>query len=405
VTFWSGADNLVDGDANGVRDVFLHDLLTGETSLVSVASDGTQGNANSFDSAINADGSRVAFWSEADNLVDGDLNGYLDVFLHVIASGETLLISLTSDGMQGDGDSSLPVVSADGRLVGFESDATNLVTGDTNEAHDIFVHELEVAPPSFSISGTVTDGNGDPLSGVEIDCDCGTTATSEADGTYAITGLVTGTYTLTPSFPDFTFTPPSRSVSVPPDAEGQDFTGEAVIYTYEISGQVLDDSANPLAGVLVTTDAGLTTTTDAGGNYAFAGLLEGSYTFTPTLAGYVFSPASRTASLPPDASDQDFTGALVTYAITGTVTDGEGNPLLGVLITAADGYTATTDSEGNYHIEGLLPGTYTVTAALAGYTFEPAARLVTLPPDAAQVDFTAIPEAESIFVWLPILVK
>jgi hypothetical protein len=106
---------------------------------VSVASDGTQGNDDSRCPSISADGRYVAFESEASNLVPGDTNGRGDIFVHDRVTGQTTRVSVASDGTQGNDDSEFPSISADGRYVAFESEASNLVPGDTNDSWDVFV--------------------------------------------------------------------------------------------------------------------------------------------------------------------------------------------------------------------------------------------------------------------------
>ncbi len=139
VVFGSAATNLVDGDTNGTRDVFLHGVATGTTSRVSVGTGGEQGNDLSFQAAISADGNFVAFASSATNLVSGDANSAIDVFLRDLASSVTSRVSLSSLGDEGDADSLSPFLSGDGKYIAFESDAANLVSGDTNAARDVFV--------------------------------------------------------------------------------------------------------------------------------------------------------------------------------------------------------------------------------------------------------------------------
>jgi PKD repeat protein len=143
--FDSSATDLVAEDTNGwALDVFVHDRLTGETELVSVASDGTQGNADSASPAISGDGRYVAFVSDATNLVSGDTNGYRDVFVHDRQTGQTTRVSLSSTGAQGNSWSGWPVsISADGRFVAFVAGASNLVSGDTNDLEDIFVRDRQ----------------------------------------------------------------------------------------------------------------------------------------------------------------------------------------------------------------------------------------------------------------------
>jgi Tol biopolymer transport system component len=151
VAFSSEADNLVEGDTNEEADIFVHDRKTGETSRVSVSSDGMQGNDRSGPGpSISADGHYVAFKSLADNLVAGDTNGFQDIFVHDRVTGETTRVSVASDGTQADNSSAFTAlmckysglsISADGRYVTFNSAANNLVEGDTNEGSGIFVHD------------------------------------------------------------------------------------------------------------------------------------------------------------------------------------------------------------------------------------------------------------------------
>jgi len=144
VAFTSAATNLVPGDANGKEDVFVHDRATGTTERVSVGSSGQEGNADSAYPALSADGRFVAFVSSASNLVEGDANGKIDVFVHDRAAHVTKRISVDSSGVEGNGDCDylMPTaMSADGRFVAFASAATNLAAGDTNAKYDVFVHD------------------------------------------------------------------------------------------------------------------------------------------------------------------------------------------------------------------------------------------------------------------------
>jgi hypothetical protein len=141
VAFWSSASNLVPGDTNGVVDVFVRDRQTGTTQRVSVDSNGLQANGGSYYPSISSDGRYVAFWSIATNLVVADTNGVSDVFLRDRQVGTTERDSVTSAGVQGNDDSYSPAISADGRYVAFYSVATNLVPGDTNGVGDVFVRD------------------------------------------------------------------------------------------------------------------------------------------------------------------------------------------------------------------------------------------------------------------------
>ena len=107
VAFASDASNLVSGDTNGIRDIFVHDRTTGETVRVSVDSAGNEANGASQQMAISGDGGHVAFVSTATNLVAGDTNGYSDVFVHDMDTGVTERVSVDSAGNEANGASSL----------------------------------------------------------------------------------------------------------------------------------------------------------------------------------------------------------------------------------------------------------------------------------------------------------
>jgi len=141
VAFGSFASNLVAGDTNTFVDVFVHDLATGATERASVDSSGSEANYGSFDGVLSSDGRFVAFTSHAWNLVPSDTNGWPDTFVRDRATGITERVSVDSAGVESDGASYGPSISADGRYVAFQSYATNLVAGDTNAVSDIFVHD------------------------------------------------------------------------------------------------------------------------------------------------------------------------------------------------------------------------------------------------------------------------
>jgi Tol biopolymer transport system component len=104
---------------------------------------GAGGNGHSFEPALSAGGRFVAFWSCADNLVPGDTNGFIDVFVRGRQTGTTRRVSIGPGGVQANGRSNSPTISADGRFVAFFSGASNLVPGDTNGSDDIFVRDRQ----------------------------------------------------------------------------------------------------------------------------------------------------------------------------------------------------------------------------------------------------------------------
>jgi Tol biopolymer transport system component len=145
VAFSSWASNLVPNDLNDTSDIFVRDLATGTTTLVSVDSDGVQANGPSFSPSISADGNVVAFRSYATNLVAGDTEGKIDVFVHTISTGVTQRVSQRPSGIGADRDSGEPAISGNGRTVAFSSDANNLVSVRVNVTGlccDIFVHNI-----------------------------------------------------------------------------------------------------------------------------------------------------------------------------------------------------------------------------------------------------------------------
>jgi Tol biopolymer transport system component len=176
VSFTSRAFTLAENDTNSVcdergnptpncLDVFVHDLETGATTLVSVASDGTIGNAESgmdhVPPALSADGRYVAFWSAASNLVPGCRG---DIFIRDRVAGQTTCVSLAWNGAFGNSNSWLPSISADARVIAFDSEATNLVPEpDTNDNTDIFLRIMQTEPSAIGLLRPSVAPSRDPL--------------------------------------------------------------------------------------------------------------------------------------------------------------------------------------------------------------------------------------------------
>jgi Tol biopolymer transport system component len=156
VAFRSFAENLVGGNSNAHSDIFVRDRASGTTECVSVSTGGAQGNDGSWFPCISADARFVAFGSYASNLVAGDTNGFMDTFVHDRVSGTTERVSVDAAGTQGDAVSSIASLSADGRFVAFGSYASNLVPGDTNGAVDVFVRDRQLG----TIERVSVDSNG-----------------------------------------------------------------------------------------------------------------------------------------------------------------------------------------------------------------------------------------------------
>lgn len=185
VVFSSDATNLVPNDTNDDADVFLRDRETGATTRVSVGPAGQQSaggpvlGANSGFPDISADGRFITYYSYANNLVPDDVTDSADVFLHDVATGLTTRLSgglpmlPTAYCLSFE-----PKVSADGGYVVFSSNCTNLVTGDTNDASDIFVSAQDEDGDKLPTYWEVTFG----LSPSQVDGDNGADGDADGDG-------------------------------------------------------------------------------------------------------------------------------------------------------------------------------------------------------------------------------
>ncbi|MEX0785012.1 MAG: dockerin type I domain-containing protein [Dehalococcoidia bacterium] len=164
VVFASEADELVPNDGNGESDVFLRDTVAGTTTRVSVASDGTEGDLESLTPSISANGRFVTFTSRANTLAPDDDEQDLDVFIHDLETGVTELVSQSTEGAHGNfssgGIAAGPArVSADGRYVAFGSFADNLVPSDGNQADDAFIRDRQLGTTErVSVSSFGTQG-------------------------------------------------------------------------------------------------------------------------------------------------------------------------------------------------------------------------------------------------------
>lgn len=161
-TVWdSDATTLVGGDSNASGDVFIRDRSLGTTRRVSVNSNEVQGNSSSQHASISADGRYVVFDSSASNLVPNDSNGQIDAFIRDRRAGTTRIVSVRSNGNQGNGASYEPKIAANGRFVVFTSEASNLVSGDTNAARDVFIRDLVTnTTRRVSLTSAEAQGNG-----------------------------------------------------------------------------------------------------------------------------------------------------------------------------------------------------------------------------------------------------
>lgn len=169
VAFESIASDLVPGDAAGWYDVFLYDRQTGRMERVSVGLRGAEADGASFGASVSADGTMVSFVSDAGNLVARDANADFDVFVRDRTRRRTIQVNVGANGVRANGPSAdftsfgqrLTAISANGRVVAYHSDATNLVPGDTNGATDVFVRDLAAGRTErVSVAGRNTQARG-----------------------------------------------------------------------------------------------------------------------------------------------------------------------------------------------------------------------------------------------------
>lgn len=176
VAFSSLASNLVPSDSNSAPDVFVHDTLTGQTILVSPLGGGGPANGGSYSPDISADGAWVVFMSIAPSLDGGASDAFMDVFASHIPSNSTSKLSRTAAGQNANGSSFFPRISPDGRYVSFETEASNLTSGDVNLVRDVVLHDL--------VLGVTTPVTANPASlignGVSFESDV------SADGAFVV---------------------------------------------------------------------------------------------------------------------------------------------------------------------------------------------------------------------------
>lgn len=353
VAFASHADNLIANDTaecwawglfETCIDIFVHDRLSGQTKLVSRRKDGTQANQHSISPAISANGRYVVFRTDSSNLTPPEYGSNFHIFRHDLQEGDTIKVSVHSNGTDADGSSGSPAISADGNIIAFSSEAANLIDNDPNGARaDVFVRVVE--PPATALISRHTNG------AVGADQVVGSTVNAiSADGRFIAfysdaTNLVDGDTnerwdvflhdrlehtTVVVSWPaggglgngyakDPTLSGDGRTVVfassatnlIASDANGNGYdifahALDAVAPLYEITGRITAPDGSPLADVLIDYNGGQTRTGPTGA-YAISGLPPGAYTITPRAAGVTFAPRRQTVSQLP-AAGVDFVG-------------------------------------------------------------------------------------------------
>ena len=164
VAFSSSSPDVVPNDDNGVEDIFVRDRQTGQTTRLSLAAGGDEADGDSYEPALSADGRFVAFWSYATNLTGVDVGGWANAYVRDRQTGQIELASRAGEDDVGNGDSIRPRLSADGRFVVFESEATNLTGApDDNFVADVFRHDRQNGGTALVSLGAAGPGDGESL--------------------------------------------------------------------------------------------------------------------------------------------------------------------------------------------------------------------------------------------------
>jgi hypothetical protein len=269
--------------------------------------------------------------------------------------------------------------------------ARTVILGLTNAAGMDFVALRD----AYAITGHLTNGAAG-VSGIAVSAGGTNSAVTDATGSYGISNLCAGSYTVAPSSNCYSITPSSRTVTLGSvDTNGVDFGASA----YTISGWITNAPAS-VTLALIGTNGLPAYVTNSGNSYGFSNLCGGQYAVVPSKPGYQFQPATNMATIPPGTNSLNFTAVQV-FVIGGSVTQGTNGPGLAAITVAVSGPIATnvpTGANGSYLVGGLSPGTYQVTpTAPACYHLNLLTRTVTLgPTDASGTDFIALRDAYTI---------
>ena len=271
-------------------------------------------------------------------------------------------------------------------------------TAPTNDRYNLSIVEVLPAATSggstFNVSGTVSTAASGAGATVTLTQGATTIASSTADasGNYNFAGLSNGSYTVTPSKTGFNFTPPFQSVTVNGANQTANFT--AAPQTWTVSGTVTP-AANGAGSTLSLIQGSSTIGTaiaDASGSYTFPGVSNGAYTVTPAKSAFSFTPLSQSINVSgANVTSVNFSAAAQTWTIQGTISGGAG---ASVTLSRGSTIVANTnaDSSGNYTLNGVANGMYTVTPGNAGYIFTPASQIVAVNGAAVTgINFTAAP--------------
>ena len=223
---------------------------------------------------------------------------------------------------------------------------------------------------TYTLAGTVT-GPGAAGATIVLGGASTATTTTSANGSFSFSGLPNGTYTLTPSETGIGFSPASQTVTIN-GAHSLGTTFSTAVLGYSVSGTV---SGAPGITMGLTGTTSQTTVADGSGNFTFATVPNGTYTIAPVGAGFSVTPASQSVTVNGAAvTGVNFTGTVIYYSISGTITGGAGST---VNLTGTSTATTTANGSGNYSFTGITVGTYAVIPVITeGVVFNPGSQTV-----------------------------
>jgi hypothetical protein len=276
----------------------------------------------------------------------------------------------------------------------FTNSSTSVFPSNSYNSNNYWVDVIYAKTTTHTLAGVITGpgaaGVTLTLSGAAI-----TTITSDASGNYSFSNLADGTYTVTPSKTGFSFSPASQTITIN-GAHNLAVNFATSQPTFVVSGTISGGSGGITVSLTGTTSA--TVATDAGGNFSFPAVPNGSYTVTPTGSGFAISPTSQGVTVNgANVSAVNFTATALTYSITGTISGGAGATvnLLGAVNT-----TTTADSSGNYSFVGITNGSYTITPVKSGLVFTPATlTAVVTGANVLGANFTVPASCPCVTIW------
>ncbi len=258
-----------------------------------------------------------------------------------------------------------------------------------------WVDVIYAATATHTIAGTIS-GPGAIGTSVQLQGPANATTTSDSQGNFSFNAVADGSYTLTPSQAGFIYTPAVLSVTISGAHDlAANFT--SAVPTFSVSGTV---AGAPGVSVTLSGTAVQTTIADASGNFSFSAVPNGTYTVTPSGAGFAITPSNQTITVNGAAvGNVNFTAVQTLFTISGTVMGGAGTT---VALSGNSGSSVVADSAGNYTFMGLTVGRYTVTpVTTSGIVFNPGTVTVVLNgANASGVSFTIPQNCPCDTIWL-----